>query len=184
MAETALDQFELDTILWVPTYAPPHKLTPALASFEHRCGMVQGAIADHPQFIAVDLERHQPTPSYASATFAQLQILYPQTQWYWVIGQDAFAQLPGWQHSHALISQCCWLVAPRPPHNLHTIGQQVAATLAQRSLPLHWHPLPMPAIALSSSLIRQYCQQGRSIRYLVPTTVQTYIQTHQLYQAS
>ncbi len=184
LAETALDQFDLDALLWVPTYVPPHKPTFELAAFEHRLEMVQRAIADYPHFTAMDLERHQPTPSYASTTFTQLQTLYPHTQWYWVIGQDAFAQLPGWRHSQDLIAHCCWLVAPRLPLDLHEIGQQVTATLVQRSLTLHWHPLPMPAIAISSSLIRQYCQQGRSLRYLVPAAVRSYIHTHQLYQDS
>jgi nicotinate-nucleotide adenylyltransferase len=39
----------------------------------------------------------------------------------------------------------------------------------------------MPAVGISSTLIRQYCRQHRSIRYLVPESVRAYITDHNLY---
>jgi nicotinate-nucleotide adenylyltransferase len=41
----------------------------------------------------------------------------------------------------------------------------------------------MPRVEISSSLIRQYCGDRRSIRYLVPDAVLDYITAHNLYDA-
>jgi nicotinate-nucleotide adenylyltransferase len=182
MAETARDQFGLDQVIWVPTHHPPHKSDAQLLAFEHRWRMVEAAIADHPKFTATDLERQQPTPSYASQTFTQLRITYPHTDWYWIIGVDAFQHLCSWHHAETLAAQCTWLVAPRQPIPLTQVGLEVAAAFTQQAIALRWQPLPMPSTAISSSLIRQYCQMGRSLRYLVPDPVRDYINTHQLYQ--
>ncbi|WP_416674687.1 nicotinate (nicotinamide) nucleotide adenylyltransferase [Egbenema bharatensis] len=211
MAETALTQFSLDQVIWVPTYQPPHKSTEELIGFEHRFNMVQQAIASHSHFICSDIEfylAHRSSPAnrtYAIDTLMALQIHYPQSRWYWLIGVDAFQSLPHWYRHQDLVAHCDWLVAPRfaldgsdpPPaacsgetalaSTASSIRrsalncEQVAQTLKQRSIELTWYLLPMPLIEISSGLIRRYCRDRRSIRYLVPEPVRTYISTHALY---
>lgn len=182
MAETALGQFELDQVIWVPTHRPPHKRAYQLLAFEHRWKMVQAAIADHPGFMATDLERQQTVTSYASQTFTQLQNTYPHAAWYWIIGVDAFRYLSNWHNVGELAAECTWLIAPRQGLAIAQTGLEVATVFAKQSITLRWHSLPMPLTAISSSLIRQYCQVGRSLRYLVPEVVRDYINSHQLYQ--
>jgi len=181
MAETALEQFNLDQIIWVPSYHPPHKRQ-QLISFGHRWNMLQLAIADHPSFIASNVEQQRQTNSYASVTLAQLQILYPDACWFWILGSDAFQKLASWHHSAKFVDQCTWLVSSRGVESLQEIGQKVDSEFAQHNVRLRWHPISMPRIDISSSLIRQYCQFGRSLRYLVPESVRVYIDTHHLYQ--
>ena len=59
--------------------------------------------------------------------------------------------------------------------------QQVVGQLAAQNIPIRWQLLHMPTIGISSSLIRRYCRQNRSIRYLVPDNVRAYITAHNLY---
>jgi nicotinate-nucleotide adenylyltransferase len=66
----------------------------------------------------------------------------------------------------------------------NAIGSRVAEQMALLDVQIQWQVLAMPAIDISSSQIRQYCREGRSIRYLVPEAVITYIAAHQLYRAS
>ena len=239
IAETAFDQFQLDRVLWVPTFRPPYKAHPLLA-FEQRLEMVQRAIADHPAFTVSAIDGQQTGASYAIETFTALQALEPHAQWYWIVGNDAFQSLPKWYASRALIAQCIWLVAPRALEGEEVRGERdegmrgedgkgkgtrnqesgvnvISATgkaevnafrskLTQNSKPLtslsphpptlsphslnpssphlHWHELHMPSVAISSSLIRQRCHEGRSIRYLVPEAVHSYITEQNLYQIS
>jgi nicotinate-nucleotide adenylyltransferase len=184
IAETGLSQFGLDQIIWVPTYQPPHK-NQAVLAFDHRLAMVKLAIADHPQFTFADVEQQQLGISYAIVTFKQLQLLYPETNWYWIVGLDALQTLPKWSGVAELVTQCIWLVAPR---NLVAnaaasldLVETIADQFAARSQQLHWHLLQMPSIGISSSLIRQSVQQGRSVRYLVPDAVRHYILQQELY---
>lgn len=181
VAETALDQFGLDQIIWVPTYHPPHKRR-LMPTFNQRLEMVRLAIADQPAFSLSSLEAETPHTSYAIATLKGLQALYPNTHWYWVLGTDAFQTLPKWRDSSTLAAQCTWLVAPRQINGQgeaweEAVCQQVAA---QIGIP-NWHLLSMPLLKISSSLIRQYCLECRSIRYLVPDVVRTYIKKLKLY---
>ncbi|MGI0486305.1 nicotinate (nicotinamide) nucleotide adenylyltransferase [Pantanalinema rosaneae CENA516] len=180
IAETALNRVALDRIIWVPTYCPPHKPQTLLA-FPHRLEMVQRAIADQPLFLASDLEAQRGGRSFAIATWQALHRQYPNTDWYWIIGKDAFQTLPHWQGCEELVQQCTWLIAPRNGDVKATIDC-VSQQLAQRSLHLRWHLLPLTPIPVSSSLIRQRCQLGQSIADLVPEAVRSYIVAHNLYK--
>ncbi len=186
IAETALDQFALDQVIWVPTYRPPHKST-GLLDYSHRVVMVKQAIADHPNFSVSnaeiqDTEIQSEERSYADSTLATLELQHPNSCWYWLIGIDSFQSLPSWRNSLELATRCIWLVAPRSSDSTQHLCQEVAATMATSSVQLDWRILLMPQIEISSSLIRQYCQQGRSLRYLVPEAVRQYILDHKLYQ--
>jgi len=184
IAQTALTQVELDQVIWVPNQCPPHKQA---ATFEHRLQMVHKAIADHPAFSVSSLGNHE-QPSYAINTLIDFQAIYPNTHWYWIIGLDAFQTLPRWYHRQQFVPRCDWLVAPRLVSAVSTQNQlceQVAQKLAAECINIRWQILQMPPLGVSSSLIRQYCRDGRSIRYLVPEVVRLYIATHNLYsQAS
>lgn len=200
IAETAIDQFSLDRVIWVPTFRSPHKAH-SLLDFDHRLAMVRRAIADHPAFTVSEIEGQRQGISYAIATLHTLQALEPKACWYWIIGSDAFQSLPHWYASESLIAQCTWLVAPRPkPRDLAQPREQTTARdntsgEGKRSSPhqswlsppppqLHWHPLQLPLIGISSTLVRQRCQEGRSIRYLVPESVRCYIHEQNLYRIS
>lgn len=201
IAEAAFDQLQLDRVLWVPAYHPPHKESAqALLSYDQRLEMVQQAVIDHPNFEVSTIERDRSGTSYAIDTLRALQRLYPggdgATQWYWIIGLDAFQALPRWYAHRELASSCFWLVAPRfnqsetlrfetalsEPSQLTSICTEVAQVLAAQSIQIQWQVLQMPLVGISSSLVREYCQQQRSIRYLVPDAVRRYIVTHRLYQ--
>nr|WP_290226962.1 nicotinate (nicotinamide) nucleotide adenylyltransferase [Trichocoleus desertorum] len=208
MAEAALQQAALDQVIWVPTRLAPHKSQQLGLSFEHRLQMVQRAIADHPAFSVTQVEANRVGPSYAITTLQDLQKLHLKVQWYWIIGLDAFRTLPRWYGHVELAATCEWLVAPRlqpsdscssdscsPGNALITLNtelgwtaemiascEQVIALMAQKSITIRWQRLPMPMLGVSSSLIRQYCREKRSVRYLVPEAVRTYIIAHHLYQ--
>ncbi|NJO42335.1 MAG: hypothetical protein HC769_31385 [Cyanobacteria bacterium CRU_2_1] len=61
------------------------------------------------------------------------------------------------------------------------ICEQVAQKLAAESIALRWHLVRMPLVKISSSVIRQFCRDRRSIRDLVPESVQDYILEQNLY---
>ncbi len=196
IAETALSQVNVEQVIWIPNRCPPHKQA---AIFEHRLEMVQRAIADHPAFASLPGEdgwgmATPREPSYAIQTLIDLQAVYPNTHWFWIVGLDAFQTLPRWYRRQELATECDWLVAPRlvsvtslvdEPGGIiaqtNFICEQVVQKLSDERINIRWQTLSMPWIGVSSSLIRQYCRDRSSIRYLVPESVRIYIATHNLY---
>lgn len=199
IAETALSQATLEQVIWIPDQYPPHKRA---AEFKHRLEMVRLAIADHPGFAISRLSTLQSSPSYAIQSLIDLQELYTNTHWYWIVGLDAFQTLPRWYRRQELADLCDWLVIPRlvlPAPKGEDLGgmttqselicKQVAQQLNTQYISIRWQLLQMPWVGVSSSLIRQYCRDRyadrkgvrSSIRYLVPEAVRIYIATHNLY---
>lgn len=184
IAETALNQVELEQVIWVPSWSPPHKQKTEI--FKHRLEMVQQAIAGHPAF-TISIEAANREPSDPIETLIDIQVVYPNAHGHWIVGLDAFQTLPRWYRRKELAAECDWLIAPRIVTTLAEnidqlqLCEQVAQKLAAEGINIRWQMLQMPWIGLSSSLIRQYCRDGNSLRYLVPEAVRQYIATHNLY---
>ncbi|MBW4658392.1 MAG: nicotinate (nicotinamide) nucleotide adenylyltransferase [Drouetiella hepatica Uher 2000/2452] len=196
MAETALNQLALEQVIWVPTYRPLYKSSAELVGFKHRLEMLKLAIAFHPSFVVSAIEQNfftveqiQPHSSYAVDTFLALKDIHAASQWYWIVGLDTFLTLPYWYRRQELLPHCIWLVAPRLEASVEkdliktqALCEQVAQKMAAEAIALNWQILDMPQISLSSQLIRQYCRDRRSIRYLVLDAVRDYILQHNLYK--
>ncbi|MBE9191633.1 nicotinate (nicotinamide) nucleotide adenylyltransferase [Gloeocapsopsis crepidinum LEGE 06123] len=190
IAEAAISQANLKQVIWVPTRHPHYKNATA---FEHRWQMAQMAIADNPAFKIAPATVNCTEKSYAVQTLTDLKTLYPNTQWCWIVGLDAFETLPQWYRRQELATECQWLVAPRLPATLKieqstaiaTHSQlrceQIVQKLASQGLSINWQILHLPYMGISSSLIRALCRDRLSIRYLVPDAVRLYIEKHRLY---
>lgn len=197
MAEAACSQMQLDLVLWVPSARPPHKLADNLSGFSRRLEWVRQAIVDRPEFLLWEVEAGRYRTSYAIETLRDLQETYPDSHWFWIVGLDTFQSLPRWYNIRDIAPVCEWLVAPRPANNMLSLTgkghpnfwsttypdtrlacQEVARILNDRSISICWHLLEMPTIDISSSLIRRYCRDRRSIRYLVPESIRAEIETH------
>jgi nicotinate-nucleotide adenylyltransferase len=183
LAETALQQVALDQVIWLPSLNPPHKRA---ALFRHRVAMLQLATEDHPAFTVSLIELNRSGKSYAINSLIDLSAVYPNTRWYWIAGLDTFQTLPRWYRGHELAQMCDWLIAPRflggeTIAQSELICKQVEQQLQDQSLTICWQFLHIPLVGISSSLIRQFIGDHKSIRYLVPESVRSYITTHQLY---
>lgn len=174
IARAAQQQFHIDQIVWVPAIAPSYKTN--VVAFEHRLVMVQLAIATDPQFTIAKL-----SDRFAIEILTRLITHYPHSDWFWLIGLDAFTTLPRWVGRDRLAAACDWLIAPRgelADEQVHWVVKQ----LQIQGIKLNWQLLDRSPSAISSSLVRDRCQANLSIANFVPSPVQTYIQQHRLYQ--
>lgn len=183
IAETALQQVSVEKVIWVPSLNPPHKQAVA---FRHRQAMLQLATQDNPGFTVSLVEKNRSGVSYAINTLIDLSACFPNTHWYWIVGLDTFQTLPRWYRGHELAQMCDWLIAPRllSGENIsqsEMICKQVKRQLGEQSPTINWHFLDIPLVGVSSSLIRKLYRTGKSIRYLVPEDVRSYIAAHNLY---
>lgn len=167
LAETARETLSLDRVLFIPAGQPPHKRVPGLIDGTARLRMVRLAIKDHPGFSASDIELQRPGPSYSIDTVTALRRTLPDVTLFLLIGQDMLGvRWSAWDE----LKRLCTIVAVRRP----------GGRRARRERAIRW--LDMPLIDIASSDIRARVAAGRSIRYLVPATVERSIRQHRLYR--
>ena len=165
--------FKLDEVVFVPTGAPWQKVDRAVSPAEDRYLMTVIATASDPRFSVsrVDVDRDGPT--YTLDTLRDLQSVYPAAgELYFITGADALAQLLTWRDVDALFALAHFVGVTRPGH-----------VLADPGLPSGEVSLvEVPALAISSTEIRDRVTSGRPIDYLVPEGVARYISKRRLYR--
>jgi nicotinate-nucleotide adenylyltransferase len=178
IAEQVRDALALAGVHFVPAAQPPHKIDRPISPAGHRRAMVERAIADNPAFdlLAVELERGG--LSYSVDTLEQLTTDRPADRFVFIVSVDAARQLPDWHEPRRLLELCEVAVVPRlgyPPLDASW------ASAAFGGLAQHILFVDSPALGHSASDIRRRVAAGRTIRYLVPASVEDYISQHRLY---
>ncbi len=196
IAEEVREAMQLDRVLFIPAADPPHKSVADEIPFTHRLAMVELAIADHPQFIASDIENRRQGKSFSVDTLDILHQENPADSLYFIIGLDSYRDLTTWKEYGRLFAQANMVVTMRP-------GVKMAEPLAMLPVamqddfcydaPLRYYRhksgnslifLTETRLDISSTRIRQKVGAGESIRYLVTPPVGEYIRTHGLYHGS
>jgi len=179
-AAAARRALALDEILVIPAHDPPHRSDEPHASAFHRFAMICLAIEDQPGYRACDIELRRQGPSYTALTLRDLHAAgWQQSQLYFVVGADAFAEVATWFEYPAILDACRFAVVARP-------GTSLEAALARTpdlrnrvgdSIQL----VEAATAAVSSSDIRARLLAGRAVSGLVPPAVEHHIVRHRLY---
>ena len=178
LAQTALQQLQLDVLHAIPTGQAWHKardLTPS----EHRLEMTRLAFAGEPRVQVDTREIERSGPSYTVDTLSELQAAYPQAQLYLLVGEDQAQVLPTWHRWRDLARLAIICVAARADHTGAT-GQFDAL----KSLLPDLRILKMPPLAISATDIRRRLAHHENVLPLVFEPVARYIAHHHLYQAA
>jgi len=183
IAEEVRTTLDLTEMVFIPAGEPPHKIGHPLTPAQDRLAMLQLAIASNPHFTYSRVELDRSGPSYLVDT---LRILH--AEWgtdldlYFVIGWDGLEELHHWRDPLGILAQLKHLVAvKRPGHQVDIeYNKQLEARLPgimERLL-----VISAPQLDISSTELRHRVAEGRSIKYLLPETVERYIYEHGLYQ--
>jgi nicotinate-nucleotide adenylyltransferase len=181
-AEEARVQFDLERVLFVPNRFPPHKALDGVTDPEHRHQMTALAVAGNPRFAVSRIEIDRPGPSYTIETIFELRRTHAARDLFYITGADAILQIVRgeWERSGELLTLCQFIAASRPgfPIEAHDLRRYNVTGRVLDNL----HVIEIPALAISSTDIRQRVASGRPIRYLLPDAVAAYIADHGLYR--
>lgn len=178
IARLAMEEADLDSMLFLPDGDPPHKRPGASAA--DRLAMVRLAIQDEQGFEDSDLELNRQGTTYTVDTLMHLKALCPEKQLYYVIGADTLQLFPTWKTAGKVATLCHMLVAPRPGLSL-TLTQALQLQMLQE-YGLSSTLLSQPGPEISSSQVRQHIRRQQPIDHLVPSQVMQYIASKGLYQ--
>lgn len=181
-AETAREAFSLDKIIFVPAGIPCHKMNET-TSARHRYLMTLLAIMSNPHFeiSRVDMDRGGVT--YTVDTLTDLKKrLPPETKMYFITGADAILEIQSWKSPGEVLSMAEFIAATRPGYGLENLSRALGPLVVEFQDRIHI--LEIPPMGISSTEIRHRLAQGRSVRYLLPETVITFIYNEGLYGTS
>jgi nicotinate-nucleotide adenylyltransferase len=179
-AREALDQLELDRVLLMPAFAPPHKPMPDEPGPEHRLELCRLAAAGEQGLGVSALEIERGGPSYTVDTLRELHAKRPEDDLTWIAGGDMAASLPSWREPEEVLSLARFAVAEREGTDRERIERALSSLRGRDSVVF----FDMPRIDVSSSMVRARVAAGRSIRHLVPEVVAAYILEQGLYRSA
>jgi len=180
-AEEVRHEFDIDEVLFVPTGHPPHKSNMNMTTSEHRYLMTVLATAANASFKVSRLEIDREGVTYTIDTIKELKKVYGEdVRLYFITGADAIHKILTWKESEELLQVCEFVAVTRPGYNKQELLQQIDEL--KRHFQTNIHFLEVPALAISSSNIRDRIHNMKPIKYLVPEEVENYIKKYNLYE--
>lgn len=165
LARDAIEQLQLDRVIFLPAALSPHKPGTRPAAAGLRREMLAAALAGEPAFELDDSELSRVAPSYSVETAERFRARFPDAEIFYLIGHDHVEKLPTWRR-------------------IDDLRRAVKFVVLDRGQPAAEHGMPTLArrVDISATEIRERVARGASIRYLVPETVRALIERQQLYQ--
>ena len=163
--------FALDEVVFMPTGMPWQKHEGGVSPAEHRYVMTVIATATNPQFTVSRLEIDREGPTYTIDTLRALRAERGDVDLYFITGADALAQILTWRDPEEMLALAHFVGATRPGYVV--AGEDLPADSVT--------VVEVPALAISSSDLRDRVRRGAPIWYLVPDSVVRYVQKHRLY---
>ena len=87
VARTVLNRYQLDQIIFIPAFSPPHK-DRNLAPFSHRVAMLEEALEGNDNMSVSILEAERDTPSYTVETLQELHLRMESCVFFLIMGAD------------------------------------------------------------------------------------------------
>jgi nicotinate-nucleotide adenylyltransferase len=164
LAREARELIQLEKVIFVPAAISPFKNAP-VAPAEMRLSMLRAAIETETGFAIDDCELRRPSPSYTIDTVKQIRKRADKAEICYLIGEDNVDSLSSWHRFAELQKMVRFVVlertGSRTKHSYETVHRK---------------------IDISATDVRNRVASGRSIRYLVPPSVEEIIRRHNLYK--
>ena len=177
-ADEAHAAFGLSEVIFVPTGQPPHKAGEKVSSSGDRYMMTVLATVDCPYFSVSRIEIDKTGKSYTIDTLRQLKAMpeYHDTEFYFITGLDAVLDIVSWKNPEEIMSMCKFVAVSRYGYarsRMEELPEDLRSAIISLEIPL---------LAISSTGLRERVRRDRSIRFLVPPSVEHYIRKKSLYR--
>ncbi len=179
LAERALEEYELDEILFIPTGKPYFKSEEEVLDKKVRISMTGNAIEDNPDFALSTIETDREGNTYTYETLQLLKRDNPNNKYYLILGADTLFQIEQWKKPDVIMSLAGILAAVRDDKNMADL--EVKADELKAKFNADINILRMPHIGISSTDIRERIRLGKSVKYMLPEKTLDYIMRNDLY---
>ena len=178
-AEQAREALDLDLVLFMPAGQPAFKQDKTVTGAEDRYAMCVLATAANESFYASRFEIDRSGVTYTVDTLRALRAYYPDNvKLYFITGADAIIDIVTWHDADQIAQLATLIAATRPGYDI----AQARARIAASGMAFDVRYIQIPALAISSTNIRERVATGKSIRYLTSESVIGFIRKYGLYR--
>ena len=164
--------YDLDEVIFVPTGRPVFKLDKHVTNQEDRYLMTVIATASNPRFTVSRIDMDRPGNTYTIDTLRDIRRQYPDAELFFITGADAVIDIMEWKSVDEMWDLAHFVAVTRPGY----------ATRGAHFPEDKVDVLEIPALAISSTDVRERASKGEPVWYLVPDGVVQYIAKHGLYR--
>ncbi|MCF7800428.1 MAG: nicotinate-nucleotide adenylyltransferase [Candidatus Marinimicrobia bacterium] len=176
IADAIRQTLDLNKIIFVPAYNPPHKYTQfPITPVEHRLAMLELCTRSDEHFEISDIEIQRGGISYTIETIRQIKAdnQLNAEEIYFLIGSDSLAEFKSWYHWRDILQECKVVVARRPRFEKEAIDPEILEQVLF---------LNLPRIEISSTEVRERFLKGQMTRFYINDAVYDYIEANGLYR--
>lgn len=179
IAYTALEELNLDSVIFMPAGIPPHKAENNITDANIRYEMVKIAIRNESRFEVSDYEIKSEGRNYTYKTLEYYNNMYKNIEWYFLTGLDCLMELNSWKNVNDIFKLCTLVVLSRSGYS----KQEILAmkNSVEKNFNTNIILLETELMDISSSKIRDKVQNDKNISYLVPPEVCSMIYSLRLY---
>lgn len=171
----------LEKCFFVPASISPYKMDAEIkASNRQRVQMLEMAIASNPLFEIDDFEIAKGGVSYTIDTIKHFKNKFSNSEIYLLIGDDQAQSFIKWKNWQGIVEEAQLCIAKRNRNlNQGAIEMITDELTFQDKRPL---VINNPFVEISSTIIRDLIKDEKSVKYLVPESVETFINEVGLYR--
>lgn len=181
VAEDARTYCNLDEIIFIPSGNSYMKDTSEIIDGKKRYEMVSLAIAGNTAFSISDMEIKRNGHTYTYETLEELNKIYPDTDFYFILGADNLFTIEKWKYADKIMQNCTLIVASRDEKDKQDLTQKANSLF--KSFHATIEILPERKIDLSSTEIRKKIRENKPVIYMTPQSVISYINKNALYHS-
>lgn len=180
LAEQAYSMLALDRVFFIPSgrsyFKDNIKMPDAFVRFQ----MCELACSGNDHFKVLDIEVKRPGRSYTCETLEELKSMYPEDEFYYICGMDSFAELEFFKEPEKIFALSHIAVAARDDGS-EKDGFDTIRMKYEKEYGARIERLDTSKIDISSSMIREYLSEGRSVKYYLPEPVLNFISENDIY---
>ena len=179
IANEFVSLLNLDKVLIIPTFIPPHKNSTELADGVHRLNMCKLVFVGE-KFQVSDIELKRQGKSYSYETLCELKRIYPDDELYFIIGSDMLLSFDKWYRYEDILSMCTLCVMTRE----NEISSERLLKYAESVLGLKDDEIIISdsdAYEMSSTLIREKIKKNEDLSDFLTEETENYIKENKLY---
>ncbi|NMC57423.1 MAG: nicotinate-nucleotide adenylyltransferase [Eubacteriaceae bacterium] len=180
LAEQVKNNFDLDKIIFIPTTDNPLKNKLCDVNKYDRFTMTSLAVEDNDYFEVSDIEIKNTGYSYTINTIEELLIMDSSVKYYFICGADIIFYLERWKEFEKLFKYITFIAAYRTGYD--TVKLQDEVTRLKEKYGADIIIFKTPLIDISSTQIRKRLKESKSVKYLIPQNVYSYITQKGLYK--